>query len=279
MRNQFLVNQKVVSEHKYSGTIVAIFKDFEHIPNDYIFDKKSWLKQQENQYSFEELKGLFYHIVCHGQGSIIAGHTRLKALSHQQYVNNIISMFNDGEKRFRTNPVFNRVIQSLARGADTYEMLDQLMDIISQQTEHYENALRDASSKLHTFKDPSTGRILHKTVWGPMDSVSRMTDAIENADEIRWNTPLFSKMDISDALIGDGFAVHENGSVNMKFVKKEKDKWMILGDLSEEWVKMFPAQPLQNALGGNTCDLNTIKKFADRYDFQIDYLFSSVTEE
>jgi len=45
-----------------------------------------------------------------------------------------IARFKNGKERYRNSPTFNVVIQMLVRGADSYEIIDQLCQSTDDQT-------------------------------------------------------------------------------------------------------------------------------------------------
>jgi hypothetical protein len=45
-----------------------------------------------------------------------------------------IAKFKNGEERYRNSPTFNVVVQILVRGADTYDVIDQLINIADDTT-------------------------------------------------------------------------------------------------------------------------------------------------
>lgn len=49
-----------------------------------------------------------------------------------------IARFKNGKERYRNSPTFNAVIQMLVRGADSYEIIDQLCQSIDDQTRAFE---------------------------------------------------------------------------------------------------------------------------------------------
>jgi hypothetical protein len=52
-------------------------------------------------------------------------------------VNELLSKFKDGESRYKTEPLFQRVIDSLLHGADPIGLIDQLLIIDKQVNDEY----------------------------------------------------------------------------------------------------------------------------------------------
>ncbi len=50
----------------------------------------------------------------------------------------IIARFKNGEERYRTSVTFNRVVQMLARGVNTFEVIDQLITITDDTRKAFE---------------------------------------------------------------------------------------------------------------------------------------------
>jgi len=51
-----------------------------------------------------------------------------------QKTKEVIGKFKNGEERYRNSPTFNVVVQMLVRGADPYEVIDQLINTTDDTT-------------------------------------------------------------------------------------------------------------------------------------------------
>lgn len=49
-----------------------------------------------------------------------------------------IARFKNGKERYKMSATFNRVVQMLVRGADTYEIIDHLLQMSDDQTKAFE---------------------------------------------------------------------------------------------------------------------------------------------
>lgn len=57
---------------------------------------------------------------------------------YRQKAEVIVSKFKDGQDRYKKSALFNRVVQSLVRGADPMEMIDQLITITEDTQKAFE---------------------------------------------------------------------------------------------------------------------------------------------
>lgn len=61
-----------------------------------------------------------------------------------QKTDEIIAKFKNGKKRYYRSATFNRVVQMLARGADTFEIIDQLVTITDDTVKAFEQYIHKA---------------------------------------------------------------------------------------------------------------------------------------
>jgi len=54
---------------------------------------------------------------------------------------NLLDRFKNGKERYMTDPVFGKVINLLSRGTGEYEVMDMLMDTLSETKEAFQNYL------------------------------------------------------------------------------------------------------------------------------------------
>lgn len=60
----------------------------------------------------------------------------------QKSLTSILSRFKNGEERFRTDPLFNQIIQQLLRGKSPLELIDDLLEISEERIKLLENYIR-----------------------------------------------------------------------------------------------------------------------------------------